>query len=477
MRVLVLHQPEKRLKHLNFSKGIEAEMAPVTAPQPGHWDAIMHWGPPPAVSLLENGVYGAHLNPPHAVQTAIDPVRTVQIWRAHGIDTRFYEPARRKRSRIGPRYRFHICDLRILAVYRRRGGKYRLTSPWGGRRMERVRERALQCIYTLGLHFGSIDVGCIGRKHVVPLNLDPTPSLNKRTGKRYAKGAVDFVTRYQERLQTPRHPVVLGADLEFIIKRRKGGLIYASRFFSRTGRIGYDQQSSRHSRRSYPIAEIRPAPSQDPSEIVANIKSLLRRASRRAGKSTRFEAGSLPVRGYPIGGHIHLSRISMTTGLLRALDNYLALPVMMLESPLRARRRRPRYGHLGEFRWKGYGGFEYRTLSSWIVAPHFALAVLSLAKLVADNYESLQRDFMQSPELVRAFYRQDKEALKEQFRLVWADLQGLDDYRKVAEQIEVIPNLVNEEKQWLESRDIRARWGLISARRRKRGRASRKGRG
>src|SRR5690606_21030267 len=152
--------------------------------------------------------------------------------------------------------------------------------------------------------------------------------------------------------------------------------------------------------------------------------------------------------------------------MLRALDNYVALPVMMLEEPGRARRRRTRYGYLGEFRWQRHGGFGFRTPASWIVAPHFALAVLHLAKLVVEHCHLLTLDLFSSNENCRSFYRHDKEKLREAFEAVWRDLESLKAYREVERHLAIIPRFVRSNREWAEKRDLRERWGIIGRRRR-----------
>ena len=71
-----------------------------------------------------------------------------------------------------------------------------------------------------------------------------------------------------------------------------------------------------------------------------------------------------------------MSRIWLTSRLLRVLDNYLALPFILIEDQ-NTKLRRPRYGFLGDFRRKTHGGFEYRTLPSWIVSPRITKGVIA----------------------------------------------------------------------------------------------------
>jgi len=455
MNVLAIHPPKDRPKQLVFPNEEEGRITLDSEYVPGPWDAVMFWGTtergrsPIAAEWV--------LNPPDALKDALDSERTVERLRAHGIRTRYF-------GRTG-RYRVHVFDLRVLGVYRRSGKKFRRIYS-SSKRMRAVRAMAVRCIYALGLHFGSVDVISLSKDVAVPTRVDPTPALTKVTGRLYARSAANFVLRKRARLDSERKPVTLGADIEFIMRRGKQ-IIYASRYFSRYGRVGYDQQGSRYRRGAKPIVEVRPSPSSDPIELVANIKDLLRRAARRAPKKgVRWQAGSLPVRRYPIGGHIHFSNVALTTDLLRALDNYLALPLAMLEDPERARRRRPRYGYLGEFRWQRHG-FEYRVPSSWIVTPEFAYAVCCLAKLVAENYERLTLNPFADNEVCRAFYRSDKRGMRAAFEAVWSDLETLPDYERLEEHLRIIPEWVREGKEWSEARDFRTEWGLVRRRPRK----------
>ena len=156
--------------------------------------------------------------------------------------------------------------------------------------------------------------------------------------------------------------------------------------------------------------------------------------------------------------------MELTTELLRALDNYVAFPVMMLENPVKAKKRpQEKYGWLGEFRWESYGGFEYRTPASWIVGPPYAAAVLCLTKLVVDNYEKLTRNVYSSPETCRLFYQARERGRPRDLReLLWADLEALDDYAKYARGAwRSFPNPSGPTSDWPSPRDIRVRWGLI----------------
>jgi hypothetical protein len=69
----------------------------------------------------------------------------------------------------------------------------------------------------------------------------------------------------------------------------------------------------------------------------------------------------------------------------------------MIENPRSASLRRKRYGNLADFRIKKYGGFEYRTLGSWLVSPEITRGVLCLAKITISHYLELDQNYFASP--------------------------------------------------------------------------------
>lgn len=458
MNILTIHEPDTVPRRLRFSDPEVKRASFETEYAPGPWDLVVRWGLGDKYDLDRNTV----LNPAWALRNIQDPRYVVELLRAHGIRTGYMRHVLGRAPRI-PRYRLHVCDMRVISTTRLAGG--------GGsaKRMRNVREMARRVAYSLGLHFAAVEVGVIGRHEAVPISIDPTPTLTPRLGKRYADAVTEYGKRRMERLTKKPRPIVLGADPEFMILRSGREIVYASRYLPYRGRVGHDEQPSKRNRRLRPIAEIRPAPTADPAELVERIRRLLKVAMRRTPRrGVRWVAGSAPVSTYPIGGHIHFTDIRLTTELIRALDNYLALPLVMIENAERSRLRRPKYGYLGDIRWGRHGGFEYRVPSSWIVAPSYALAVLTLARLVASNYERLTRNIFTTPEYCRMFYAADGDGLRMEFEEAWSDLESLPDYHEVAAELEVIPDLVRQNKRWMESRDLRVRWGLISPPRRRR---------
>lgn len=408
--------------------------------------------------------YSSELNHARSLENYADQTFVIDMLRANGIRTRYLKFVRSRRPRV-PIYRVYVYDLRILAVYKYERRAYRRIK-YISKKLRVVRAMAVRVAYTLGFHFAQVEIGLIGKETAFPIDINPSPKLTPRM-----QGAVErAIFARQDRITTlleEERTVVLGADPEFIMRRQNGGIIYASNYFPYLGPVGSDEQGSHLRRGHRPIAEIRPGPTESPDVLVRRIRYLLKRAMRRSPqRGVRWHAGSAPVRSYPIGGHIHLSRISLTTEIIRAFDNYLALPVVMIEDPRRARMRRPKYGHLGEFRWGRHGGFEYRTPSSWIVSPDISLAILHLARLIALNYEYLPKDIFVSPEICRMFYNADQDNLRRHFHNAWRDIIALPQYNQIEEEIAPLYDLIKEEKTWVEMDDIRVNWGLIKVRRR-----------
>ena len=107
-----------------------------------------------------------------------------------------------------------------------------------------------------------------------------------------------------------------------------------------------------------------------------------------------------------------------------------------MEDPGLARARRRRYGLLGSFRRKEHGGFEYRTLSSWLTGVRRTRSTLCLAKLVAVEYPRLRRHLLATPQAHRAFYHGKKEVFREAVEALWYDMRGTDSYQEFSQDLE-----------------------------------------
>lgn len=198
--------------------------------------------------------------------------------------------------------------------------------------------------------------------------------------------------------------VTLGADPEFVLVA-PSGLVAADRVFPLEGGIGCDAFRDRMTG-EHPLAELRPAPAANPAELVEHIRVLLTKAQRRMPwRSVRWLSGSMPWPGIMAGGHVHFG-MAPNAQLVRALDNYLAVPLLLIEDRERAIIRRARYGFLGEIRLKPHG-FEYRTLSSWLWSPRVTFGVMALARVIADNHEKLSQNVFADDSAHAAFYAGD----------------------------------------------------------------------
>jgi hypothetical protein len=170
----------------------------------------------------------------------------------------------------------------------------------------------------------------------------------------------------------------------------------------------------------------------------------------------------MPVKGLPLGGHIHFSGVKLTSQLLRVLDNYLALPLVMLEGD-NVYHRRPRYGFLGDFRHQSHGGFEYRSLPSWLVSPQITVGVLSLAYVIAHHYLELQQRPLRQIKVQRAFYHGDKNVIKPIVDKLWLDIKETGLYEKYHKELKYLFQMMLRKEAWQEQHDFRKNWKIISS--------------
>ncbi|MFO7310448.1 MAG: hypothetical protein C0P61_000120 [Bacillota bacterium] len=418
---------------------------------PEDWTCVFRWG---ATHGRDDGLWV--VNAREAILNAIGP-DAAAILRLNNI------PAA---PGVEPRWRVHVFDLRTLAVLQWSGRRLRHSFSGGARLLARLRNLGRRACYALGLHFGAVDIGVTSSGQLAVVRVVPAPALDARLARRWAHAMETYVAAVADACATavghnPGREVVLGADPEFILRSRiSGRTVSASRFFSRFGTVGLDRACfMRNGVLIYPLAEVRPDPSPDPLQLVENLRrAIARAASIVRGYRINFEAGGTALRRFTIGGHVHFSNIRLTTDLLQALDNYLALPVLFLENPKSSRLRRPRYGFLGDWRSQPHGGFEYRTPGSWLISPQYAQAVLCLAKVVATDYPLLRRNVFLSLANQRAFYQADKPALRPCFLQIWRDLEQAPTFQEFRQHIELIRQMVAEERRWNERVDLKRRW-------------------
>ncbi|MFP4973790.1 hypothetical protein ACE6ED_00180 [Paenibacillus sp. CN-4] len=327
------------------------------------------------------------------------------------------------------------------------------------RRLERL---AVKTLYTLGLEAGEVTLTSLGDRQfavtgVRPIRRDASGELPEpcRTAER--------MLREQRRSELPGRPgLLMGMDPEFVLFDAEAQrVVPASRFFPADGIAGCDGGPP-GTRGLFPVAELRPPPRAEPRALLAQLMSALRAADNGVSdRSLSWRSGGMPLRGWSLGGHLHFSGVTLTAPLLRALDNYLALPVALLEDE-RARARRPRYGSLGDFRLQPHGGFEYRTLPSFLVSPAVARGAVALAHLIVSRYEELTHRPLDDEPVHAAFYGGGREPLRAAFPALAAQLRALDGYAPLARYIDPLFAHIEAGRTWDETRDIRTAWGLVN---------------
>lgn len=414
--------------------------------QSGPWTCVFRWGTDEGADGTNNVV-----NRAEAIRNC-DGDALHRILRAGNIA---FQPGARARWRV------YIFDLRTMAVFHAPGRRWKSTSVASS--PQAVRDIARRAIYATGLHFGAVDIVAAADGKAAVCRILPAPPLNAALARQFAMAMESYASAVRTRHQRrgPGDEVVLGADPEFILRnRRTGRTVSAARFFSRWGVVGLDRAYiKRNGVNFYPLAEVRPPPSPDPLQLVENLRRAIARAAGLVrGHAITFEAGGTASRRFTIGGHIHFSNVHLTTDLLHALDNYLALPLLFLENPRSCRLRRPRYGFLGDWRPQPHGGFEYRTPASWMISPQYAAATLCLAKAIVQDFPHLNRRVLLSPAHQQAFYQANKELLRPHFWSLWRDLHKSPIFNESKPHIELIYDMVRRERRWNERIDLKRRW-------------------
>lgn len=328
----------------------------------------------------------------------------------------------------------------------------------------RAMREARKAVYALGLDFAMVHIGILGRGDTIVMDVNPTPVLNQRLAEWYAEAMNGYAAEHgasEQSLGSKR--IMIGADPEFILRKPNGKIVSADRFMGREGEVGCDAVVLSGHRIVLPLVELRPQPSTSPIALTLHLQSLMQRAEKMINEpDLDWLAGAMPIKGLPLGGHIHFSGVELTSQLLRVLDNYLALPLVMLEGD-NANRRRPRYGFLGDFRHQSHGGFEYRSLPSWLASPQITVGVLSLAFVIANHYRELNQRPLRKIEVQLAFYNGDRNVIKPIVELLWQDIKETILYPKYAKELSYLFQMIQRKEAWQEQLDFRKNWKIKSS--------------
>ncbi|MFC6650488.1 putative amidoligase domain-containing protein [Paenibacillus rhizoplanae] len=321
-----------------------------------------------------------------------------------------------------------------------------------------LRNTAVRALYSLGLDSGEVELRAMGERRYMVTGITPVMPEPAGALPEPYRSASAALARMLDSEQPGRPGLLMGMDPEFLLLRESTGrVVPASRYLPMEGVAGCDAGPP-GTRGVFPVAELRPAPRGEPRALLAQLMSAAREADRLiTDRSLRWRAGGMPLRGWALGGHLHFSGVTLCAPLLRALDNYLALPLFLLED-IRAAARRPRYGVLGDFRPQPHGGFEYRTLPSFLVSPVIAKGAVCLAHLIVSHYEDLPLRPLDREDLHAAFYSGGKSPVRTAWPPLEAQLRALGGYAAAARWIDPLLRAIAEQQSWDESRDIRGSW-------------------
>lgn len=360
-------------------------------------------------------------------------------------------------------YNVLVCDNNIISTQVKYPGKNKEQVKYiKETENNKVAQMAKRIFQLIGLDFGMINLSLTAKRRWRTIHVDPSPLIRDKDLTQLVRRIKNI---YNSEEYLNNNEVKMGADPEFMLfNSRNNKMLAASDYFPRDGQVGCDNIRIPN-RQQRPVAEIRPKPDESPLQLVENIRQSLVHASRLAPyQNVRWAAGSQPIGAYSIGGHIHFSRIQANAWFLIALDNYLTIPLFLIEQPVTASKRRKKYGFLGDYRYKDHGGFEYRTPASWLVSKEICTAVLCLAKIVASNYPRLSQNYLNNIEAQKAFYTGNQEYFYEIFPKLWRDIEKTDLFLDYAEQLDIFPQMINQGAHWDEKADMRKAWNILISR-------------
>ncbi|MWC28161.1 putative amidoligase domain-containing protein [Paenibacillus sp. MMS18-CY102] len=323
--------------------------------------------------------------------------------------------------------------------------------------LRRVARTAVRAVYAAGLDLADVFIALSGEGKTAALAISRPSREGGRLAGIWRDAIGAFDAQYAVMRASAPAQILIGADPEFVLLRADGRIAPADRYLGRMGGAGADALLVRN-RLMYPIGELRPDPSPTPEGLARSVRHQLARANERVKDRTlRWAAGAMPLPGIALGGHVHVSGAALTSRILRQLDRYLALPMAMVEHE-RGQARRPRYGLLGDFRRQAHGGFEYRTLPSWLVSPAAAKASFALLLLCAQDTWRLPYRPALDEQAEAAFYAGDRSMLVNELDSITSELAAAPSYAQYFRLIEPLFEAAHRGSVWNEDADIRIKW-------------------
>ena len=193
--------------------------------------------------------------------------------------------------------------------------------------IKRITTTARIAVQALGLDFALAHVGFSKLRKPVIFSVDPSPVLTPKNLKALVKFLVDSPYSPEKK------EVKLGADPEFIlINQDTGKMIPASQFLPRYGNVGCDSIRIPN-RQQRPIGELRPEPSVSPLVLAENIrKTLLQAVKLLPYSNIQWVAAGQALETIQLEAISTSATFLYSSKLIRALDNYLAIPVFLMKT-------------------------------------------------------------------------------------------------------------------------------------------------
>jgi hypothetical protein len=348
-----------------------------------------------------------------------------------------------------------VCNLLALAVMNK--GQRLNKQHW-----RRACDIAVRSVHCLQLDFALVHIQVSVNGSLSVVDVDPAPKLSRELAAMFGKAMIQCIEEKRESAETMK-PIVIGADVELLLITPQGKISPASLYVKRHGMVGYDALRLRKSKKLHPILELRPRPATHPNTLFKHLERAFRVARGKVrSKSLSWWAGAMPIGQLPLGGHLHASRCKLDSELLRVLDHYLALPLLLCEAES-GRNRRRKYGLLGDFRRQFHGGFEYRPLPSWMVTPELAKAVIALFYVLIRCYRELiptSEYSLASLQVQAAYYNGNKSVLLSIVKALWNEIEKLSLFARYQSWIEPLRQQSVAMSAWQERVDIRSLWNL-----------------